>query len=300
MNTTSSLKRSIAGQSGNLAFFLNLVMPNTSGTCTFGTTGNGVEFRLTSGKIYDNQNYFIYSYNINQPTLFSGNIAPTAYDLYINGNPIFLGRAKTSGVSTGFFLNPNGMNVNYDLFIKGIQPSYSINALPHFISGNICTGTITNNNPNLPFRILSGSILESSNDFSVSGWSSGDITNTGYVYLSCNNFYNGVQATLPFELETNWGTLDFDMKPSGSQYYSITINPTTATLTAGNTRNYTISGQGVNGVEDDLTSLTTLGTSNASILTVDSNGLVSGVSAGTATLTANFDVHIKTLSITVS
>ncbi|ARV44886.1 hypothetical protein BCV50_07530 [Bacillus subtilis] len=66
----------------------------------------------------------------------------------------------------------------------------------------------------------------------------------------------------------------------------ITIEPTSVILPAGNTQQFTVTGQFSDGSTQDLTDQASYLSSNTNVVTVDNNGLATAVSSGTAQITA--------------
>ena len=81
---------------------------------------------------------------------------------------------------------------------------------------------------------------------------------------------------------------------------SITLTPTNPSVAAGNTQQFTATGTYSDNSTKDLTSAATWTTSNAEIATIDSAGLASAVSAGTATIMATSGGVSGKLALTVT
>ncbi len=81
---------------------------------------------------------------------------------------------------------------------------------------------------------------------------------------------------------------------------AVSVSPTTATISAGATTQFTASASYSNGTAGALTSGVTWTSSNTTVVTVSSAGLATGVAAGTATIKATADGFSATATLTVT
>jgi uncharacterized protein YjdB len=81
---------------------------------------------------------------------------------------------------------------------------------------------------------------------------------------------------------------------------SITVDPATVSLPLGEARELFATGLYSSGATVDLTSYATWSSSAPTIVHVDPSGIITGVAAGTSTVTATFDAVSGTSSITVT
>jgi hypothetical protein len=81
---------------------------------------------------------------------------------------------------------------------------------------------------------------------------------------------------------------------------SISIAPNTVILTVNTTQQLTVTGKYSDGSQADVTNSVNWATSNASVATVNPNGLLTAVAAGTAAMTANVGSVSATASVTVN
>jgi prepilin-type N-terminal cleavage/methylation domain-containing protein len=100
-----------------------------------------------------------------------------------------------------------------------------------------------------------------------------DVDNSGNLYIAdlSNHRVRKVTFSAPVVLEL------------------LTIAPATASVTAGLTQQFTVTGSFSDSTSQDLTSSVTWSSNNESAATVDTGGLATGVAAGTATITATLD-----------
>ncbi|MFT4114142.1 beta strand repeat-containing protein [Silvibacterium sp.] len=81
---------------------------------------------------------------------------------------------------------------------------------------------------------------------------------------------------------------------------SISVSPSTASVTTGGNQQFTATGSYSDGSTQDLTSSATWSSSSPSVAVVSSDGLASGVAAGTATITATSGSISGTATLTVT
>jgi hypothetical protein len=81
---------------------------------------------------------------------------------------------------------------------------------------------------------------------------------------------------------------------------SISIAPNTVSLTVNTTQQLTVTGEYSDGSQADVTNSVVWATSNASVATVNPNGLLTAVAAGTAAITANVGSVSAPASVTVN
>ena len=214
MQTISGEKsRSISDQSGAVSYFMSISMNDTQKRCDFGISGiSGAPlFRMQSGKIYDPDNRFAWSYNKNENINIVFRTKEDRYDYTINKIPLAVGQPITQNKYTNFYIKTyDNAQASFDLFVSGNQPSVSGVTVASFGSGEVTSGAIVNSTPLRRFRILSGSISgDGVYGFSVSGWDTNDISNTGYVYI--NTPTTPRSAILPLLLHTNYGTVSYSL-----------------------------------------------------------------------------------------
>ncbi len=206
-------KRSIPDQSGQINFLFNVSLNNSSGSCLFGLSGtNMFQFKVESGKIYDNVNNFVGSYGPNSTIALQGCLNQSSYDYSINNHQIAANNPISGGTYAWIFVKPANVTVDFRATINGDLPDYSIETSGHYrFAGDIVSGKIINNSLGV-FRIFDAHINVASS-YSVTGFTTGDISNTGYFLLTNNG--SGVNnAVLPISIETNFGAkqINFAMK----------------------------------------------------------------------------------------
>jgi hypothetical protein len=218
MLITGYKKRSICDQSGNVGFDFLINPSNSWGRFEFGLSGTAVlKFALENGRIYDNDDNFVSSYDPNAFTSISGQVGPTSYDYYINSNLIGLGVPTDTGIYSWIFTNPTDVEAEFDATIKGVVPDYTLSPSgEYFESGYTVTGTMVNNSIT-NFRIFDITIPDSGAPFFVDSFTTGNISDTGYFYLiGTENVQDNY--VLPLIINTNFGVINWEMTISGNNF----------------------------------------------------------------------------------
>jgi uncharacterized protein YjdB len=130
-------------------------------------------------------------------------------------------------------------------------------------------------------------------------WSS---SNTGYAKVSSSGLVTGVAAgavTITATSEGKSGTASITVNaPPPAPVATVAVSPSSNTINAGQTVQLAATARDANGAT--LTGRTiTWSSSNASVASVSGNGLVTGIAAGTVTITATSETKSGTASVTV-
>jgi len=220
-------KRSISDQTGNVDFLFSVTPDQNSGMFSFGLSGENrtLDFRFENSRIYGPDNKLVSSYEKDTPTIVSGQAGQSSYDYYINSNLIALGSPCSSGKLSWFYFNSQ-FPVDFNGYVKGSLPSYEIDSTGKYLYQDyIVTGKIVNKNPNTKFRIFDVNINQGSSPYEVQGFTTGDIENTGYIYITSDQI--GLNDyILPLILKTNFGDVDVNFVISGdySQIPDVYLN----------------------------------------------------------------------------
>ncbi len=213
---TGYKKRSIADQTGVIDFRFSLSFDNTTGECIVGLSGTrDFRFEFKSGKIYDTVGNFVQSYSPQVPVEISGQLGQTTYDYAINNELIAMGVPVNTGKYSWLYIRPSGTNVEFDGFVRGTLPNYYLdNAGKYFYQNYEVTGRIINLTPSNSLRIFDVQVLQSSSPFLVSDFTTGDISNTGYIKLTSDQI--GLSDyVVPLLLKTNFGDVSLDFTITG-------------------------------------------------------------------------------------
>lgn len=238
-------QRSISDQTGNLEFNWTMSLSNQTGGCNVGLSGaKTFQFQFKSGKIYDTSGNFVQSYENNVAFNISGQLSANSYDYSIDGELIALGNPINTGKLSWLFIDPTNVNINFDGYIKGSVPDYSLTSGAAYLYENYTvTGRIVNNNPNIAFRIFNASLGQVSGvgPYTLSSFTTGDIYNTGYILFTSDQI--GLSDYLvPVTLDTNFGQVTYNFLISGD--YGVVpdvylnISPDTTNIVNGIAKNY--------------------------------------------------------------
>ncbi len=244
MDITGYTKRSIADQIGVIDYNFVVTPFAGSGSGQFGLSGtNTFNFSIKNGGLYDTSGRFIYSYRPNQDFNISGKLGQTTYDVYVNNNLIELGQPINTGEYSWIYANTNNA-FQLEPTIRGALPDYSISTSGIYrFSGDYITGIITNNNPSRAFRIFNTEIDLIGSEYSVSNFTTGDITGVGYFSFTSSEGFNS-DFLLPVILTTNFGEIDFGFFISGnavtSQDVYLSISPSITDIESNSQNDYTI------------------------------------------------------------
>lgn len=214
-STSTGIKKSFYSQTGNFQFQADLSVDSLLGGVNLGVSGlksgnipTVINYFCNSGKIFDNNNKFVGAYTPDETFSISGNIKSGRYDYFINNNPISYNNYKDTGTYNYFYINPNYISCDYDLYINGEQPNLSVTNITCFTGDYAGTGYIINNR--LPLIIYSGEYSNFSTNLSF-GYSdifTGqlNIGESGAFYIYPTSESAGLY-TGKMNLFTNGGTL---------------------------------------------------------------------------------------------
>jgi hypothetical protein len=160
--------RSIFEQQG-LSFDLTSSINNLSGSGEFGFSGenNQISFKFNSGRIYDFEDRYVFSYLKDSNFQISGNLDTDTYSYHINDNPVCFNGLKNNFKIKNFYANTDSNSIlDIDLKIYGESPNYEVFVNDQYYINSFLTGVISNKSL-LDFRIFSGNISEASETFSI-------------------------------------------------------------------------------------------------------------------------------------
>jgi len=185
---------------------------NNLGEYTVGLSGDSsVLFNIRNGKIYDEQSRAVGSCRGGEkPVKIECQANLTKYDLFIDDVCVALYQDKTSGTFDSFIVNSEvGKSIDIDLYLSGMKPPTTFFGDGTFSgSGDLFSGWIANSNSEIEWKIFDVSIESNSNEFSVSGWTSGNLVETGILYFFSNSDQPTLTGSLPVKITTNFGTLN--------------------------------------------------------------------------------------------
>jgi uncharacterized protein YjdB len=164
---------------------------------------------------------------------------------------------------TGFFVNPTLTTIT----VSPTTPSIQENATLQMIA----TGSYDDGST----KTITGSV----------SWSTSDDT---IATVNSSGVVKGVapgSASITATSAAISGSTTVNI--SFANLVSITISPSSQSVTAGDTVQYSATGHFSSGPDQVITSAVTWASSNSSVATIDSTGLASTLTAGTTTITAS-------------
>jgi hypothetical protein len=187
----------------------DLSFSNVTGQAQIGFSGNSntYKFDFISGKMFDNEGRYFYSYQPNEYFSLSTNFSGTAYDYAVNNEFYTYSGTKADFNVENFYLDPTGVNINNSITINSNKPSLTLSSPSSFETGQNVTGYLITNSTN-GVKLFTGS-FEDLSSFEFLSLPSDYITsaNSGEVVFrqkenSLGNF------TTAINLNTNAGTYD--------------------------------------------------------------------------------------------
>lgn len=218
MQFTGFNYRSISDQTGVVDFSFLINTPSMNNELIFGLSGTrNFQFRMFNGKVFDNENNFVDSYQVGVDTIISGQIGNRSYDYWINN--LLVGQERPIGSGEYRYItfnNKSNILVEFDATIQGNKPSYQISQTGYFLGSNI-TGNILNLSPVKEFRIFDILINQSGTPFSISSFTTGNISSTGNFVINSNTG-NISSYNLPLIFYSNFGPISADYFISGNGF----------------------------------------------------------------------------------
>lgn len=208
-------QRSIATQTGDFGYNISMSLSNTMGQCLVSFSGlnnNLLSLNFLSGKIYDSNNRYVYSYESNDTVNLQGFINSTNHNLYANSVPIEFTGIRNTGYINYMVVNSLGCSANFDFSFSGFLPPFSIPYVSFNNTGLTGTGYIVNNDitNTYLFRFFTGSSSGQAN-YSLISLPTGNITGSG-TFLVQRNYtllpvaqLNNFTDYQSFSFETNFG-----------------------------------------------------------------------------------------------
>jgi len=126
-------------------------------------------------------------------------------------------------------------------------------------------------------------------------------SNASVASIDANGLATGLQAgTSTISASQNGITANTLLTVNPASLISLDIAPQNPSIDVGQTQQFTATGTFSDGSTADLTSSVSWGSSNASVATIDANGLATGLQAGTSTISASQDGVTANTLLTVN
>src|SRR5207302_9943619 len=126
---------------------------------------------------------------------------------------------------------------------------------------------------------------------------------TGVPYVSKAALATGVVlgvVTVTAQFGAMQGGATLNVTNAGTNLTGITLSPAAASIPVNTTQQFTATGNYSDGSSRDLTALVTWGSSSTAVATVDANGLVTEVAAGSTNISATLGSISNSTSLTVT
>ncbi len=205
-----TIKRNFFTQTGNLAFDMNCMVDNTTGTYHFGLSGaQGVQdFMLQSGKLYQGTT-LLHAYQANVSFNLGVQCSSGATNVLKDGAALSFGAPKGTGLFDSFYFTREnaGMGATFDLLVSGDDvPAYRIENQGYLLySGqNAVTGRFGNSSP-YAIKVFDSSMLTTQN-YSF-GKLVGNVTSVASGVFAFSGDYDTLSISDPIltTFNTNFG-----------------------------------------------------------------------------------------------
>ena len=142
----------------------DLSFSNATGRSEVGFSGDGKRFlfSFTSGKAFDHEGRYFYSYVPNKKITLNTEFSGRAYGYSVDDDRVLFSGLKDDFYVDRFFINTTGCNIDASVSIFANKPSFSFVLNPSFVTGNPITGHFTSNSVS-GIRIFTGQFDSGSN-----------------------------------------------------------------------------------------------------------------------------------------
>jgi hypothetical protein len=164
----------------------------------------------------------------------SGNSLSGKHDLFVNGEPLFLGYSQPFDYVTGVGLSSTG-ELDFDFFFSSKQPEYAIEDQDSFYSGEGLAAKIVNLSDS-PFVVFSGAAQDQNWRFSGPLNLTIPPHGTGSLFFE-SSFFPSFSSSFPVDLFTNFGDLSFEFNAQflsqPDKFFFIQLGPEISELSDG-------------------------------------------------------------------
>lgn len=145
------------------SFNFDASFDSCTGVSEMGFSGQGKTFKFSfiSGKMYDHEGRYAYSYIPNSQVNIESNFSGVYYDYFINDNRVIFSGSKNDFYAERFYVNTTGANIDSTITIKALKPSLDLHTNSVFITGSNITGYLTSSAPS-GLQVLSGEFEDGS------------------------------------------------------------------------------------------------------------------------------------------
>lgn len=240
MNTYSGINTRSVAETDKVTFRFDFTCDSNSGIAALGFSGENknTAFSLVSGRLYDPEGRYVFSYNSNQTQQLSGQISGANYDYYLNREPVcFIGKKEDYKIQK-FFINTTGCNVVSDVEIFAPEYNYKSNYQTGIYLEEPITGKIEAVDPSRKFQIFSGKVVTPTG-ITFSGFEGGLVSDSILTFNVTSGAREYETYFVTADIYTNFGVLREKFstkivpKYSHSSYFSITDASSTRGMLSG-------------------------------------------------------------------
>jgi hypothetical protein len=165
--------RNFLNQTGNFDADWTISVDNTTGSGSFGISGNKLFlYTLKNGEVYDPYGNILESYTPNSSFTIKNSVSNGKDTLYFNQSPKYFFKSSNFFQNHNynyFVINPSGLNIDFDFFIRGESTTLNLGFLnPRYRNDNTneivndVTGLIQNLKTGLNVKIFTGNTIAGS------------------------------------------------------------------------------------------------------------------------------------------
>lgn len=208
------------------SFDFDASFDSCTGVSEVGFSGQGqtYKFSFISGKIYDNNGRYFFSYVPNTQVNIQSNFSGSFYDYIVNDDRVIFSGSKSNFYAERFYVNTTGATIDSNLTIRGSKPSLNLATNSTFITGFDITGYLTTNSPS-GLQVLSGE-FEDGSTFYFKSFPTGFITSASSGQVLIGQNVTGVGNFLSdYTIHTSAGDYDNSIEILGLEvpYLSYTF-----------------------------------------------------------------------------
>ena len=248
------LKVGFSFNDNKVTFSFDFTCDSNSGVAALGFSGENSDtaFNLISGRLYDPEGRYVFSYGSNQTHQLSGQISGGNYDYYLNREPVcFVGKKNDYKIQK-FFINTTGCNVVSDVSIFSPKFEYKTNFQTGVYLGEPITGKIESLDLNRKLQVFSGNVI-SPTGVTFSGFDEGINTSSILTFNVTSGAREYETYIVSADIYTNFGVLREKFgtkivpKHSHSSYFSVADVSSTRGVLSGGASVFSsdVSGRGV-------------------------------------------------------
>ena len=198
------------------SFNFDASFDSCTGVSEMGFSGQGqtYKFSFISGKIYDNDGRYFFSYIPNSQVNIESNFSGSFYDYIVNNDRVIFSGSKSNFYAERFYINTTGATIDSTLTIRANKPSLTLSTNQTFITGLDITGHLLTNSPS-GLQVLSGE-FEDGSTFYFKSFPTGFITSASSGQVLIGQNVTGVGAFLSdYTIHTSAGSYDNSIQISG-------------------------------------------------------------------------------------